>query len=684
MSIFFDPDWDENPKKKRKKKTRGKRKKKNSFSLRGLLFKWGIISFIWGSFAFLAILGYFASTLPDVNKVFKSEKVPTIKLIDNAGNVIGRFGQEYGKAIRFEQMPQVLIDAVTSTEDRKFFRHFGIDILGLMRASFANYKAGKIIQGGSTITQQLAKISFLSSERTFRRKIQEVMLALYLEHKFSKQQIFSLYLNRVYFGAGNYGIDAAARSYFGCEVKNLNLHQAAMLAGLIQAPSRYAPTSNYDLAVKRANEVLMNMYENGKLASANIIKQNVNNNPYKISHDNKSYFPYFAQWVKDQLPNYIGADYDHDIIVKTTIDSHLQDIAENIVTTRLSASGRVNNVSQAAMVVLSPRGEILAMVGGVDHAKSQFNHATQAQRQPGSSFKTIVYLTALEQGFAPHDNFVDAPITIGRWRPSNWNNKYLGEVQLDYALANSINSVAVRLAQKVGINNVVNLGHRLGISSDISSNLSTALGASEVNLLELTNAYAHLDSGGNAVVSHGILEINDNTGANIYHYVEPEPKRILSENVVAQMNNMLEKVITQGTGKRARIDRPAAGKTGTSQDARDAWFIGFTADYIVGVWVGNDDNSPMKNVAGGSLPAEIWKDFMLKANINKPVTDIMVKRDGSIFGIPNIIEVIHQVGPVSNETIPSKNEDNGDLMEIWHNIFTPDGEESSDIGKENQ
>ncbi len=616
MSIFFDPDWD-NKSRKRKRKRTGK------FSFKLWFLKWALVCVIWLSIIIGSVIAYYSYTMPNLDKVFNQAKTPVVKVIDRNGNLIGRFGQLYGKNISYNNLPKDLIDAVTSTEDRRFFSHHGIDFIGLARASYANYKAKRIVQGGSTITQQLAKITFLTPDRTFRRKLQELFIAFYLEYKFTKRQIFSMYMNRVYLGAGNYGVDAAAKSYFGKDVKNLNLFECAMIAGLIQAPSRYSPINNPDLAAKRTNEVLMNMYENGKLVSKDIVNKQYNFNPYQIKADKGIYYPYFGQWIKDQVSEYVSPSYDKDIVVNTTFDSKLQNIAENALLERMKLDGPSHNASQAAMVVLSKDGEVLAMVGGVDHSLSQFNRVTQAMRQPGSAFKIFVYLTALEQGYSPNDHILDAPIRIGNWQPSNYNNKYMGEVTLDYAFANSINSVAVRLAQKIGMSSIIDTAHRLGISSEIKNNLSSALGASEVNLLELTGAYAHLANQGNTVWIHGINSIVTDNNKFIYKRKETVEKRVIDRNIVSNMDELLRHVVTEGTGRNAIMNRPSYGKTGTSQDYRDAWFIGFTGEYVVGVWVGNDNNSPMKNVAGGSLPTQIWKDFMVAATKGMPSKEMI-------------------------------------------------------------
>lgn len=635
--------WDASPKKRRATY----RKKK--FSLGGWLlrwlFKWGFIGGVWVFVLSALLFLYYAMDLPDLSRLFEVSHTPSITVLDRNGTMVGQFGQLSDKDVPFEDIPKTFVDAVTSTEDRRFFDHWGIDLIGLMRAVYVNSKAGHLVQGGSTVTQQLVKVVLLSSERTLKRKIKEVMLSLYLERRFTKEQIFTMYANRVYLGAGNYGIGSAARFYFDKDAKNLNLYESAMLAGLIQAPSRYSPTNNPELTERRTNQVLLNMYDNGKLATKEAISKKTGLDPKAIQQKKKPQYPYFAQWIREQLQDYIGTTQE-DVIVRTTFDNRLQDMADKSLTSILESEGKVHQASQGAMVVLSPEGDILAMVGGVDASKSEFNRATQAMRQPGSAFKLFVYLAALEHGSNPYDMVVDEPISIGKWRPGNFNHQYLGEVPLDYAFAHSINTVAVRLAQKVGMGQVARMASRLGITSSVTADLSSALGSSEVNLLELTSAYAHLANAGNAVWVHAIERVTTTKGKVLYQRNVSPPHRVISPTVAGRMNSMLVKVVESGTGKRAQLDRPAAGKTGTSQDARDAWFIGFTADYVAGVWLGNDNNEPMKNVVGGSLPAQIWKNFMVQASVGKPV------------------------GLIATSTQAVSGEQEGDsIMSLWDNIF---------------
>lgn len=612
-------------------------KKKKQFSLLSFTLKWGFLSAIWGTIAVILVLIYYLHDMPDISKLNENTRTPSITILSSDGQTMATIGNLYGDYVQYDQFPKTLIDAVTSTEDRRFFDHFGIDVFGLFRAFYVNMAAGHVVQGGSTITQQLAKVIFLTHDRTIKRKLQEVFLAFYLEKTFTKQEIITMYLNRIYMGSGNYGMDAAARSYFGKSISNVNLYESAILAGLIKAPSRYSPLNNPALAGKRASQVLDLMVDNGVITTEQLLKNNSGKASIPIHKAQNSYAPYFTDWIKDQLVDYIGVQTG-DITVITTFDSKIQKMAENSLLENLASAGEKNHVSQGAIVVMKPDGDVLAMVGGKDYNQSQFNRAYQAYRQPGSSFKLFVYLAALEKGYSPDDIMVDEPLKINKWTPSNWNNQYIGEVSLRDALAGSINTVAIKLARDVGIENVISMAHRLGITSDMNIDLSSALGTSEVNLLELTGAYAHLANFGNAVWPHGIVEILDDKGETIYRRNKSPDTRLLSADVTAKMNDMLVGVVKDGTGKKAQFYKEAAGKTGTSQDARDAWFIGFNHDYVAGVWVGNDDNSPMEKVGGGGLPTVIWQQFMVAANQDKKdgkiaVTEYNVKNKNASSGI---------------------------------------------------
>ena len=578
------------------------------------LVVWGLIAVIWGGVALAGVVAYFAYDLPKVESIADIQRRPSVQLVSSEGEALASFGDLYGEAVWIGDLPPHLPRAVIAVEDRRFYAHPGVDPIGLTRALVANLRAGRVVQGGSTLTQQLAKNLFLTPERTIERKVQEALLALWLEQKFSKDQILSLYLNRVYFGSGTYGVDAAARRYFGKPARELGLYESAMLAGLLKAPSRYNPARDADLAHTRTTLVLTSMVRAGYLSleqAQEAADKRARGRVALASHNR-----YFADWVLAQVEGYVGK-LTHDVVVTTTLDPKLQSIAEEEVRRVMLAAGPERAASQAAAVVLAPDGAIKAMVGGLDYGQSQFNRAAQALRQPGSAFKLFVYLAGVEEGLTPDSRWTDGPVAIstatGPWTPRNYGGRYYGEVTLREAFARSLNSVAVQVAQGVGPKKVAAAAKRLGITTPLEATPSLALGASEVTLLELTGAYATLANGGNGVFPFGIQRIVSREGVMLYDRSGAGPGRLVSPRDLGRMNDMLQATVGWGTGRRADPGRPAAGKTGTSQDFRDAWFLGFTADLVAGVWVGNDDGKPMKEVTGGSLPADIWKGVMVRA-----------------------------------------------------------------------
>lgn len=594
-------------------------------------------SALYGTLAVTLFLGVLMLTLPNIDDLNKVTKAQSVLIKSEDGQIIGSFGDVYGEYISYKDFPSTLISAVIATEDRNFRHHFGIDPIGLLRATIANIKAGHVVQGGSTITQQVAKNVFLTPERTIIRKLKEMLLAFKLEYNFSKEEIMAIYLNRVYLGAGSYGVDAAAKRYFDKSARDMVLAESAIVAGLLKAPSRYAPTSNPSLSRKRADQVLVNMEDAGyltKIQSQNARKELENSMKGRKANSQSTF--YFADWVVDQLPEYIGS-VDDDLVVTTTLQPKWQIIAERTVNDVITKNFEKMNASQAAMIAMSPDGALRAMIGGLNYAESQYNRATQSRRQPGSAFKPFVYMAGLEDGMTPDTIMEDAPLSIkvagGRWQPQNYTHKYSGEMTLKEALAESINTIAVRISEAVGRKQVIAMAKRLGISEEMQPLPSIALGATEVDLLELTNAYAHLAAGGNVVYPYGIIEIRTVHDKVLYKRRGEKKSNVLNENIVAMMNEMLTSVITSGTGRSAQIGRSAAGKTGTTSDYKDAWFIGYTPDLVAGVWVGNDDNEPMKKVTGGTLPAAIWHDFMKEALVNTPATELPIER-GFFSGMP--------------------------------------------------
>lgn len=570
---------------------------------------WGLVGAIWATIGVAVLVFIYALDLPDTDELWKIGPKAELSLYAAEDELIARRGRRGGQPLQYKDFPPALVQAVTAIEDRRFFSHFGLDPRGLLRALTANIWAGRTVQGGSTLTQQLAKNVFLTPERTYKRKIQELLLAFWLEAQFTKQDLLALYLNRVYFGAGAYGVQAAAETYFNRPVQSLSLGEAAMLAGLLKAPSRYAPTRNPEAARARAMVVLGAMREVGHISDAQAVA--VAGEPVSIVNRSSDAAHYAVDWTLDQLPDFVGRPRaDLDII--TTLDPRLQLAAERSIKSVLNQYGDARNASQAAMVVMSPDGAIRAMVGGKSYAQSTFNRATMAKRQPGSSFKPIVYLAALENGLTPSQIYEDAPISVGQWQPRNYTQKYLGAISAQTALAKSINTVAVQVSEETGREKVIDMARRLGIRARLRPHPSLALGAFEVTLLELTAAYAHFANGGKQTLPHIISEVITSSGQVLYQRNAPKALPVVAPHHIGTLNEMLRSAVTQGTGQRAQIKNlDIAGKTGTSQNWRDAWFVGYTGALVVGVWVGNDDNSAMARVSGGGLPAQIWRDFMV-------------------------------------------------------------------------
>ena len=556
-------------------------------------------------------------TLPRLRHDMEAGTAQTLALtvLDDQGNEIGSRGGTMSPPVPIGELPPYLVKAFIATEDRRFYSHFGIDMWGLARAAYANLRAGRIVEGGSTITQQLAKNLYLNNDRTFWRKAQEALIALWLEQNHTKDEILSAYLNRVYLGAGNYGIDAAAHYYFGKSARDVSLAEAAVLAGLPKAPSRFAPTNDLALAQARANIVLDRMVSNDDLTEAEV--SGARKHPAVVAARERRDGPqYFVDWVAAELQTLLP-EAQGRLTIRTTLDPARQRAAEDAIAKALKDGGG-QGVGQGAAIALSTDGAILAMVGGKSYLESQFNRATQAERQPGSAFKPVVYLAAIEKGYDPNTEVTDSPVTLGEWAPENYEAGYEGTVTLTDALARSINTVAVKLGEKVGVQKIADTAARLGISSPIPSNLSIALGSSSVTLLELTSAYSTFATNGERAVPYGITEIADMKGEVLYKH-RPASYHVTTPENAQAMTYMLHQVMTTGTGRRGALpDRLTAGKTGTSQDYRDAWFIGYTGSEIAGVWFGNDDNSPTKRATGGNFAAPVWRDYMLASQKHVP------------------------------------------------------------------
>ncbi|MBS6989209.1 MAG: PBP1A family penicillin-binding protein [Azospirillum sp.] len=557
---------------------------------------------------FAGWLLYCVLTLPDIDQAVARTRQPSTTITAENGNEVKTFGSVYSEVIRLNELPSYVPDAIISTEDRRFYAHFGFDIVAFTRAMLTNIFMGRYAQGGSTITQQVAKNLFLTSQKNIKRKTQELLLAFWLEHKFSKEQILTLYLNRVYLGAGTYGIEAASQKYFQKSSRDMNLLEAAIIAGMLKAPSRYNPIASAERAKARAKVVLQNMVNNDALTERQM--------KYALTlpvGEDKSYkvqgADYFADWVYREVNDYIG-ERDNDIYVYTTLDQKIQENAEKILREAVLAA-KNRNVSEGAVVVLNKSGEVKAMVGGINYRKSQFNRAVTALRQPGSAFKPFVYLTALQNGWKREDRIDDVPLSIGKWKPENYDKKYYGSVTLDEALMKSLNLATVNLSESLSRKDIIRTAKKMGISTPVENTPSLALGTFEVKVIDMATAYSAIANGGYATWPHAIKEIYTRDGYQLYQREADTENRILDAGAVKDLTKMLEKVISQGTGRRAKIPGFAAGKTGTTQDYRDAWFVGFTDEYVIAVWVGNDDNSPMKGVTGGTLPAEIWRKIAL-------------------------------------------------------------------------
>jgi penicillin-binding protein 1A len=576
------------------------------------LFYWCIVLGIWGTIGVVGMVIYFASQMPSASTWQVPARAPNIKIVATDGTLIANRGVTGGEALPLDEMSPYMPEAIVAIEDKRFYSHFGVDFIGIGRAFVTNILLGHRAQGASTITQQLARNLFLSPKKTFERKVQEVLLSLWLEQKYTKDQILAMYLNRVYFGDNAYGVEAASRRYFNKSARDINLGEAALLAGLVQAPSRLSPVNDPKPAEDRAKIVLGAMREQGYITDSDFNRA-MKQTPDHAKRQTDGSGQYVADMVAGQLKGLIG-EVKQDIVVTTTIDPKLENAAQAAIATTLDKDGKKFNATQAALVAVDGNGAVRALVGGRDYATSQYNRAVTAKRQPGSSFKPFVYATAMEMGDTPATVMTDGPVKIGNWTPENYEQKYNGPVTLAYALANSLNTIAAQLVMKVGPDQVIKLAHRLGIESDLQNNASIALGTSEVSLLELTSAYAPFMNGGYKATSHVISQITDTDGKVLYTADFSDPPRVLSQKVVGEMTQMMEGVITNGTGKAARLkDWQAAGKTGTTQSYRDALFVGFTSNLTAGVWFGNDDGTPMKRVTGGGLPAKTWKDFMTAA-----------------------------------------------------------------------
>ncbi len=594
-------------KKKTNKKYFKRKKKNNNNRFLKTLIKACILALIGSGF----YLFYCYKTLPDVYENVNNIRQPSITVTYESGKEIKTFGGNFSDVVYAEKVPFYVKEAIIAIEDKRFYEHFGFDPISFTRAMLINLISLKYKQGASTITQQVAKNLFLNRQKNLKRKVQELMLALWLEKTFDKDQILTLYLNRVYFGNGAYGIEAASQKYFKKTTADLTLLEGAVLAGILKSPNKYNPIANQDLAFKRASVVLDKMQEQHYIAKETNQHAKKQHLLYRFDKKQNNAL-YFADWILQEVPFFIG-ERAEDVIVYTTLNEKLQIAAEEILKTEIE-SNKDKNVTQGAVIVLDLNGAVKAMVGGTDYFQSQFNRATQALRQAGSAFKPFVYLTALERGFTKTSLVDDVPVSIGKWTPKNYDKKTHGKVSLQEALASSLNLATVNLSSQIPTSEIIKTAKKLGISSFLHNSPSLCLGTANVKVLDMASAYSVFANGGLMTWPHAIKEVFNKDGIQVYMRHNSEPIRIVEAKHTEEMSEMLEAVIVKGTGYKAQTPFFVAGKTGTSQDYRDAWMIGFSDRYVVAVWLGNDDNTPMKNITGGSLPAEIWKKIMLKAH----------------------------------------------------------------------
>lgn len=576
--------------------------------------------------------------MPTPRDVWSAAQRPSYTFVDRAGRVIMREDPQNAPPVDLESLPLHVIQAVIAIEDRRFYQHRGVDLNGLARALRANLSAGRVVQGGSTLTQQLAKNLFLNNVRSFRRKAQEVVLALWLERAFSKREILALYLSRVYFGAGAFGVEAASERYFDKPAKDLSLHEAALLAGLLKAPSRLNPARQPEAAAERTRLVLSEMtalgYINAKQQEAAL------RTPIAVSLDNPNgNLGYFRYWIEPLIEEVLGGQRD-DFIIETTLDLDAQRAGERAIAETIATEGREKNIGQGALLALDEAGGVRTMVGGVGFEETQFNRTTQARRQPGSSFKYFIYLTALENGLTPWSMRQDAPIVIGDWAPGNYENKFYGLVTVEQAFARSMNMVAIQVALEVGGPAVLEMAHRLGVRSPLHNYRSLALGAQELTLMELVASYGAVANGGYRVAPHGVAQIRRASDNSVVWSFKNEREQVLDPHTIRLMNKLTRRVVEAGTGTRAELpDHVIAGKTGTSNGYRDAWFIGYTPGLIAGVWMGNDNFTPMNRVTGGGAPTMAWHKFMEAALQSVPAQPLALP-------LPTDIPVVVEVAPL--------------------------------------
>ncbi|MFT3996138.1 MAG: PBP1A family penicillin-binding protein [Asticcacaulis sp.] len=595
---------------------------------------WLTVLSIWAVIFTVGFIAMFALDLPDTSSLYKTDRAPSITYLDRSGALIAARGSQFAPPIDIDELPPYVPAAFIAIEDRRFYHHFGFDPIGMGRAVMRNMtrKEGANLAGGSTITQQLARNLFLSNDQNVKRKIQELILSVWLEVKFSKKQILALYLNRVWFGGGATGIEAAAQRYFNKPAKELTIGEAAMLAGMMKGPSRYSPLSDKDRAIRRT-EIVLNEMVDAKVITPEQ-RDEVFKTGIKVSRTLATeHAQYFVDWLQSQLGEMIDLNtLKDDIIVETTLDLPIQTDAERAVKAMMERDAK-KKVEQAALVSIDGEGRVRALIGGVSYSDSQFNRAIDAKRQAGSAFKPFVYLTAMETGqYRPDTPVVDEEFSIGDWKPENYTKKYLGDISMTTALAQSINTVAARLANDVGRSNVAATARRLGITSKINTDPAMALGTADVAPIEMARAYVPFSNGGYRVQPYGIVRIRTTQGKVLYQHNAGESREhVINNPALDYMNVMMREVVRTGTGSGVRLTQfDIAGKTGTTSDYRDAWFVGYTGGFVTAVWVGRDNNSQMNKVTGGGTPAAIWREYMAKALTRIKVTAIPAGAGGTL------------------------------------------------------
>ena len=614
-----DGGYDDGPPPRRRAPARAKAgRRRSGRGFFGTIAYWGAVMVLWAGILGVGVFIWVASDLPDPEELWKKTDRPSITFVDIHGQVVDRRGAPDSPPVDLKSLPSYVPQAVMAIEDRKFYRHWGFDFEGLARAFYINAKAGRVVQGGSTLTQQLAKNLFLSSEQSLKRKAQELLLSVWLESRFTKDEIISLYLARVYFGSGAYGIDEAARRYFDKTPQNLTIAESALLAGLLKAPSRLNPVSSAQRAAERAT-VVLNVMEAQNVITKEQRLQAVREPLRFVPTSRGGGAAYFLDWISDDVGASVGEPTE-DVIVETTLDMTAQLAAETALGNELRTNGKSLKMGQAALVAIAGDGGVRAMVGGRSYQESEFNRVTEAKRQPGSAFKPFVYLAAMEKGETPWSVRVDRPLRIGNWSPQNYNGGYSGAMPLITAFARSVNTIAVQLGEEVGRDNVVRVARRLGVRSRLDAQPTLALGTEVLTPLELTAAYVPFANGGTAITPYGFKRIRTRSGRILWERPTPAPRRVIEDGPLRSMNALLAQVVSAGTARGAQLaDRPVGGKTGTTSDYRDAWFVGFTGGYAAGVWVGNDDFGIKTNkVTGGSAPTRIWKAFMVDALKGQP------------------------------------------------------------------